>query len=452
MGPTERRRSIRLRLALATAALVAGVAAVVLAGLYWVTGELLERRVDSELEGELDELARRHAQAGGDWLAREVEQRGAEPGAEHVYVYAETQLTKIAGNLDAWPRGLDADGEAQPFTWQQRSLRIERRARVATRVLDDGRRLLVGRDVTGQRGYQRTLGLSALSAFGLALVLALAGGQTISRNLLARVEKMNRTVLRILGGHKGERVPVAALPDEFDELAAHFNRLLDENDRLVARMREVTDDVAHDLRTPLSRMRAHIESALAHPGDPGAEREALHRLLSETEAVLDTFNGLLRISQIEAGTIRSHMEALELAPLVEDAVELYQPLAEEAGIALERDVAPGLAIRGDRHLLSQALVNLLDNALKYGGAGPVTVAACGRDGRVDLSVGDRGTGIAPEDRERVLQRFTRLEAARNRPGTGLGLSFVAAVAELHGAELRLEDNGPGLRVTFSFQA
>ena len=150
------------------------------------------------------------------------------------------------------------------------------------------------------------------------------------------------------------------------------------------------------------------------------------------------------------------MEPLALAPLVEDAVELYQPLAEEAGIALERDVAPGLGIRGDRHLLSQALVNLLDNALKYGGAGPVTVAARrrddrdGRDGRVDLSVCDRGAGIAPEDRERVLLRFTRLEAARNRPGTGLGLSFVAAVAELHGAELRLEDEAPGLRVTLSF--
>ena len=284
-----------------------------------------------------------------------------------------------------------------------------------------------------------------------ARVLAIAGGLAMGRSLLKRVGGMNDTVLRILGGGGEERVPVGEPRDEFDDLAVHFNRLLEENEHLIARMREVTDDVAHDLRTPLSRMRRHIEASLAAPEDEARAREALHRLLDETNGVLDTFNALLSISQIQSGAARQQMDRLDLEAVVRDAVDLYQPVAEEAGLDIETELGEGLSVIAARHLLAQAVLNLIDNAIKYSeGGGNIAVTTRRAADGIELEVADRGPGIAPEDRERVLQRFVRLDASRQRPGTGLGLSFVSAVARLHGASLRLEDNAPGLRVILAF--
>ena len=213
----------------------------------------------------------------------------------------------------------------------------------------------------------------------------------------------------------------------------------------------VTDDVAHDLRTPLSRMRSHIEAALSAPEDEARAREALHQLLDETNGVLDTFNALLSISQIQSGAARQQMERLDLEGVVRDAVDLYQPVAEEAGLGIETRLEEGLGVDGARHLLAQAVLNLIDNAIKYSaGGGSIAVTTRRAADGIEIEVADRGPGIAPEDRERVLQRFVRLDASRQRPGTGLGLSFVAAVARLHRARLRLEDNAPGLRVILAF--
>jgi signal transduction histidine kinase len=263
---------------------------------------------------------------------------------------------------------------------------------------------------------------------------------------------MNRTILAILEGERREPVPVGKRGDEFDELAHHFNHLLEENERLIDRMHEFSNDVAHDLRTPLSRMRAVVESALADPdGDPGSSRDALHALLAETNELLEIFNALLRIAQIESRTLREEMRPIDLRDLARDAVELYQPVAEEAGLALEYSLDEEVTIHGDRHLLLQALTNLLDNAIKYGSEAIEVAIERDADG-ARLVVSDAGPGIPEADRERVLERFVRLEASRNRAGTGLGLSFVKAVADLHGARLTLDDAGPGLRATLHFAA
>jgi len=213
----------------------------------------------------------------------------------------------------------------------------------------------------------------------------------------------------------------------------------------------VTDDIAHDLRTPLARMRNRIESQLAAPSDEQTSRETLHALQNETTAILDTFSALLRIAQIESGAIRDQMERVDLAAVVDDAAELYQPVAEEAGLSLSTQVGTDLFASADRHLVAQALLNLIDNAIKYTqSGGSVRVSADRVGDRVEIAVADDGPGIDAADRERVLQRFVRLDASRHQPGTGLGLSFVAAVAELHGAELALEDAAPGLRVRMRF--
>jgi signal transduction histidine kinase len=454
VSKTDRRRSIGLRLSLATAALVAAVAGLAMGTLVLWTGEQLEDQADDALELELEELERRYDGSGHEALAAEVSRRSVGPGRVHaVYVFAESRTQVIAGNLAGWPEALEAESPTRSLSWVEGSgeLRVERHVRVASLALDDRRQLLVGRDVTEQRGFQRVLGVAAAGAFALSLLLAIAGGLAIGRSLLGRVEGMNRTILRILDGGGEQRVPVE-VRDEFGDLAHHFNRLLDEKQALVTRMREVTDDIAHDLRTPLSRMRTHIEGALAAPADEERAREALYKLLSETDGVLETFNALLRIAQIESGTMRELMERVDLEAVVGDAVDLYRPVAEEAGIELQARIEPGVSVLGDRHLLAQAVLNLIDNALKHGsGGGSVSVSARRVERATELSVRDRGAGIGSQDRERVLQRFVRLDASRSLPGTGLGLSFVAAVAEQHGASLRLEDAAPGLRVTLRFE-
>lgn len=433
---------------------MAGSAALVLGGLYWWTLESVEREVDASLSSELAELVSRYARGGGgEGFHDEIRRRSQSQPVDEIYVLAESHYERIAGNLQAWPEGLEGDAEARTLAVERRvsQVHVTRSVRAASRTLADGRHLLVGRDMSDLTGFQRSLRGGIVAALGLALLLAIAAGLAISRSLLRRVEGMNETIVHILGGRTRERVAVAGRGDEFDRLAGHFNRLLEENERLVEGMRGVTNDIAHDLRTPLARMRGHIESALAAPADAERPRAALEELLGETNGVLDTFNALLQIAQIESGTIREQMERLELAPLVEGAVDLYQPLADEAGLELVAESEAGLAVRGNRHLLAQALANLIDNAIKYGeGPGRVAIRARRAGERVLLEVADGGPGIPPEQHERVVERFARLDASRRLPGTGLGLSFVRAVADLHEARLELADNEPGLRVTLEF--
>jgi signal transduction histidine kinase len=292
----------------------------------------------------------------------------------------------------------------------------------------------------------------------MALV-SIGGGYWVSRKLLTRIDAVSATSRTIMEGDLTGRLPVHGSGDELDRLSESLNLMLARIEQLMAGLREVSDNIAHDLKTPLNRLRNRVEEALREPHGEPVYREALERTIEEADGLIKTFNALLSIARLEAGAGGENREQLDVSELVRDVAELYEPVAEERGILLKAETAPPLVIRADRQLLGQAIANLIDNAIKYGapdaaqengGAAPeVEVSVGANEGVAEIVVTDRGPGVPEAERERVLNRFVRLEASRCEPGSGLGLSLVAAVARLHGGTLKLEDNAPGLRVVLA---
>jgi signal transduction histidine kinase len=272
----------------------------------------------------------------------------------------------------------------------------------------------------------------------------------MSRATLQRVETNNRAARQIIEGDLSRRMPTRGTGDEFDQLAENLNAMLDQIAVLMEGIRQVSDNIAHDLRTPLTRLHSRLEAARLGQADP-AVRATVDELIADTDALLSTFNALLRIAEIEAGQRRAAFEAVDLSTIARDAIELYEPVAQEKRQTIVSELAPA-PVRGDRHLLSQAVANLLDNAIKYSPPGSrIEVVAGATANGTSLAVSDNGPGIPPEYREQAVRRFFRLEASRSTPGTGLGLSLVSAVAKLHGARLCLDDNAPGLKASLAFE-
>ncbi len=451
MSQTESRPRIRSRLTLATTSLVLAVSAAVGGGLLIWTTESTEDQLDEELRIELADLAGQSLPNHHEGLSAELDRRMEAAHGGGIYLYAESSSRMIVGSWPRWPNELGIGREAQTVTLPQtRKFAVQRSVRIVARDLPDGRRLAVGRDVTERERLRNTLVWAGGGALAVALLLGIGGGLAVSRGLLGRVERMNETILRILHSGRRERVPTHAPPDEFDALADHFNQLLDENEALIDRMREVTNEVAHDLRTPLAHVRTRIEAALAAGTE--VESDLLVDLRQDVDRILETFNALLRIAQIETGRAREEMQPVDLSQIALDVCELYEPAAEEAGLELIQQIEGGVRVMGHTHLLAQAMTNLIENALKYAGQGAVTVSLEHTAEGAKLAVRDHGPGIAAADRTRALQRFARLEASRSQPGAGLGLSLVAAVAELHEASLVLEDAAPGLRVVIGLKS
>ena len=285
----------------------------------------------------------------------------------------------------------------------------------------------------------------------------MAGGLFVTRRVLRRVDAMTETTRTIMAGDLGERLPVAGTGDEIDRLAVNLNVMLERIEALMIGLKQVSDNIAHDLKTPLTRLRNRAEQALRMSGSETEYRAALDAIIEESDGLIATFNALLLIARAESGQARDNMSEFDAAEIAHDVCELYEPLADEKGIALKLEASTPAPVKGNRELVSQALANLVDNAIKYTEARPAAVAgaegappdivvAAQIDGdRVLLSVADRGPGIPEADRGRVVERFVRLEQSRSKPGSGLGLSLASAVARLHGGELTLEDNQPGLK-------
>lgn len=459
---SQMRRLVRthaFRLATLYFAVFAASVLGVLIFVYWMSADFVERQTQATLDAEIAGLAEQYAQRGLSGLVQIVAARSAgDRGDGVLYLVTNAEGHPLAGNITGWPEGTPVAPGAVAFNVKVKvkgEMQM-RPAQGALIVIPDGYRLLVARDISDATLFRERIKLTLLWSGLFALVVGLIGGAVMGRNLLRRVEEVNRTAERVMGGNLSDRVPLKGTSDEFDQLAANLNNMLEQIERLMAGMREVSDNIAHDLRTPLARLRARLELSLIDGPEDGAQTEAVRSAIDEADRLLATFNALLNIAEAESGTRRNAAEPLDLAQTARAAAELYEPVAEEKGCALKLDVEPGVMIRGDRHLLSQAVANLLDNALKYGG-GEVTLSAHQHDGRAALEVSDSGPGIPEAERETVFDRFVRLEPSRSTPGNGLGLSLVRAVARLHNGTVKLGEtqpgNGhPGLTVRLEFAA
>jgi Signal transduction histidine kinase len=294
----------------------------------------------------------------------------------------------------------------------------------------------------------------------LLVVIGLAGGLLASRAILRRITQMTATSESIMSGDLSQRISTTGSGDELDELARNLNAMLDRIEHLMAGLREVSDNIAHDLKTPLNRLRNRAEAVLREARTIEDYQEGLERTIEQADEIIRTFNALLLIARLEAGAVDESKEVFDLTALVGDLVELYGPHAEESDRQLTFDAPGEILVLANRQLIGQAIANLIDNALKYGEPAPgsangsgvrdIEVALRRTGSGVEVIVADHGPGIPQGDRERALKRFVRLEASRTRPGSGLGLSLVAAVARLHDGQVRLEDNEPGLRVVLSW--
>jgi signal transduction histidine kinase len=431
---------------------VFGASALVLIGLLrWATVGYLEQQASTSIEAEIAGLAEQHRLKGPDELAKLVDARAAvSTGVLTLYFLADDQRARLAGNLASFPpvnadpdgwytfKGIDAD---------RREIRL--RGRMVR--LSDGKYLLIAQDQTRLESVRALIDQAALWALLGGLVLALLGGVLMSSTVMGRIDAINRASRQIMTGRLQSRMPLRGVNDEFDQLSANLNAMLDRIDSLIDGVRSVADNIAHDLRTPLTRLRGRLESLGDRPGLDDAARLELAAAIGEADHLLATFRALLRIARLESGSHEVQREVVDLDALLRDAWELYQAVGEEKDIevrltsALARTAA---SLEGDRDLLFQALSNLLDNAIKYSPPGSeVVLSLADADTALEITVADRGPGVPAEERERVTDRFYRTASVGSIPGSGLGLSLVKAIAHHHGGQLVLDDNGPGLRAT-----
>ncbi len=426
-------------------ALLLAISAIVLSiFLWWATAGLLDRETEAAIYADAKDLAARWQEGGIPALASTIDDRLAQNVEDdQIYLLADASMHRIAGNLSSWPPGVDAAGTSYELQLQRAGMRSM--AYVRRFDLPNGYHLLIGRDVKVRAQLRTLLTDALLWAILMVLVMATIGALVV-RNLFRRtLSNISATATAIAAGDFAKRVRLSGRGDEFDQLAEVINDMLDRIGRLMDGVREVSNAIAHDLRTPITRARTRLEDAALHAATPEALRAAIERATADLDDIVGVFQALLRIAQIEAGSRRSAFARVDLAPLLAEVGELYGVLAEERDISVVVETPPHLMVYGDRALLQQAMANLVDNAVKFSPPGGQVRLTGSLGPSVLISVTDKGPGIPDPDRQRATERFFRGEAARSTPGSGLGLSLVLAVAQLHGGSLKLEDGRPGLR-------
>jgi signal transduction histidine kinase len=422
------------------------------------TRRLITEQITETINTEITGLSEQYRQGGIRRLVIVVDARARRPGSS-LYIVTNFAGEALAGNVTALAPGiLDNPGWTETVYRRldeaESPDRPEHEALVRVFQLPGGFRLLVGRDLDErERLYHIVLSAGRWSV-AIVVILGLAGGLFVTRRVLRRVDAMTETTRTIMAGDLGGRLPVAGTGDELDRLADNLNVMLERIEALMYGLKEVSDNIAHDLKTPLTRLRNRSEEALRTAKSEAEYRAALEATIEESEGLIRTFNALLMIARAESGQARDDMSEFDAAEIAHDVGELYEPLADQKGIALKVEADAPAKVKGNRELVSQALANLVDNAIKYtappagavNGAKPEIVVRALEDGdRILLTVADGGPGIPEADRARVVERFVRLEQSRSHPGSGLGLSLASAVARLHGGELTLADNQPGLK-------
>ena len=437
-------RSAALRFA-AVYALLFGLSALALAFfLWWETVGLLDRETDTAIAADVQGLAQRWQEGGLPALVITIENRLAENVADNaIYLLVDPGMRRIVGNLASWPTGLPAHRAWAELPIERAGIRSL--ARVRTFTLPGSFHLLVGRDVQVRAELRDLLTGALLWALLVVLVLGLAGAIVIRSLFRRALANVSTTAAAISAGDLSQRVRITGRGDEFDRLSETINEMLERISRLMDGVRQVSNAIAHDLRTPITRARARLEDAALHANTEADLRAAIERATADLDGIVAVFQALLRIAEIEAGARRSAFAAFDATPMLAGLVDLYSAPAEESGLSLVLACPERLPLFGDRELIQQAIANLLDNALKFSPAGGlVRLSAASGLGTVTITVADHGPGIPVADRARATERFFRGEAARNTPGAGLGLALVQAVGQLHGGTLTLADNAPGL--------
>jgi signal transduction histidine kinase len=363
----------------------------------------------------------------------------------------------VAGNVASLPEQVVGKSGIVEVSYQRAGEDMPRhRALARLFILPGGFRLLVGHDIEDRETLRNILGRALLTSLFWLVLIGTLGGIFVARRVLKRVDAISDSARAIMTGDLTKRLPLAGTGDELDRLAESVNVMLERITALMAGLKEVSDNIAHDLKTPLTRLRMDAEQALRARSSPEEQRAALEKIIEESDSLIRIFNALLMIARAEAGNQPEGMSDFDVSEIARDVGELYDALAEEHDVKLVVNTDQSMMIHGNRELVGQALANLIDNALKYGvpegsdATSRLVTLEARRNGELaELVVADRGVGILPADRARVVDRFVRLENSRTRPGSGLGLSLAAAVAHLHRGELHLEDNTPGLRVVIS---
>ncbi|WP_395665664.1 sensor histidine kinase [Methylocella sp.] len=429
---------------------------------------LIDQQIANTVEADISGLSEQYAQGGIRRLAESVENRIQRPGAD-LYLLTTKAGEPIVGNIAKLPPEiLDRQGLVET-SYEPAGAEPGRRRHALARIfqLPGGFRLVVGHDLEEGESLRNILRDALFASLLWLVAIGALGGLWVARRVLTRVDAITERAHAIVIGDLSGRLPVAGTGDELDRLVVNLNAMLDRIALLMTGLKQVTDNIAHDLKTPLTRLRGRAETALRFSRTSDDYREALEKVIDESDRLIQIFDALLKIARAEAGSPPEGATDFDAGALVADVGELYEPAVEDQGLTLGLDVAPGLIVRGSRELIGQAVVNLVDNALKYGAAPAPETEATGEaapaprrvelaarrvGGAVEISVADHGPGVPEADRDRVLDRFVRLENSRSRPGSGLGLSLAAAVARLHRGALRLEDNTPGLRVVLRLPA
>jgi signal transduction histidine kinase len=462
-------RTTAFRLTLVYLFLFALFAASLLGYFAWNTRRLITEQITTTVNAEVGEISDIYGRRGLRGLILTVENRALRPGA-NLYLVTTPEGRAVSGNV-----GSLAPGVMATTGWSETAYRrldeqdaTDHRALVRVTELPGGFRLLIGRDLDERRRLFGIVAKAAQFSLLIVIVLGLGGGIFVARRVLRRIDAMTGTTQRIMAGDLSGRLPVGRSGDELDRLAENLNAMLERIEALMMGLKEVSDNIAHDLKTPLTRLRNRAEEALAKSGSEAEYRNALERTIEESDSLIRTFNALLMIARAESGQARGNMDDFDAADVANGIHELYEPLAEDDGMTLHVKTEPA-PLHGNRELISQALANLVENAIKYGkplavvqplGADAVAAASnkdilieARRAGdQVLLSVTDHGPGIPQADRKHAVERFVRLEASRTQPGSGLGLSLASAVATLHGGDLRLGDAHPGLTATLAIPA
>ena len=462
-------RTTAFRLTLVYLFLFAIFAASLLGYFAWNTRRMITEQITTTVNGEVGELTDLFGRRGLRGLVFVIENRALRPGAS-LYLVTTPAGQAVAGNVSSLTPGVMAT-----TGWSETAYRrldeqdtVDHRALVRVSQLSSGFRLLIGRDLEERRRIFGIVAAAAQWSVLIVVVLGLGGGIFVARRVLRRIDAMTGTTQRIMTGDLSGRLPVGRSGDELDRLAENLNAMLERIEALMTGLKEVSDNIAHDLKTPLTRLRNRAEEALAKAGSEADYRASLERTIEESDGLIRTFNALLMIARAESGQARDNMDDFDAAEVALGIQELYEPLAEDNGLVLKVQTKPS-PLHGNRELISQALANLVENAIKYGqpaaAAQPLSAKAvvdassksilieARREGdQVVLSVRDHGPGIPATERKHAVERFVRLEASRTQAGSGLGLSLASAVATLHGGALELDDAYPGLRATLAIPA